>query len=80
MLLAAPSAHADKRDLERPPSTTSRKLKPTISPVIIIWLDGYGNDKNASPVIDFDKVTGNRKTLGDFCGGNPDVGLITGTD
>jgi acid stress chaperone HdeB len=80
MLLVASSAHADKLDLSTIKCSDFLKAGNDNIAVIITWLDGYYKDENAPPVIDFDKFTRNSKKLGDFCGDNPDMGLITAAD
>jgi acid stress chaperone HdeB len=48
--------------------------------VILAWLDGYYHEDNDPPIFDTDKFTRNAKKLGEFCAGNPTLGLITATD
>jgi acid stress chaperone HdeB len=48
--------------------------------VILAWLDAYYKDENDPPVFDTDKFLANAKKLGEFCGQNPEIGLITATD
>jgi acid stress chaperone HdeB len=48
--------------------------------VILTWLDGYYKDEKDPPVIDTTKFVDNAKKLAEYCGGHPDIGLITATD
>jgi acid stress chaperone HdeB len=41
--------------------------------IILNWLDGFYADKDAAPVIDFDRMGQNGKKLEDYCKANPDV-------
>jgi acid stress chaperone HdeB len=48
---------------------------------IAMWLHGYYTGKNDdSPVIDFDKFVKDAGKLGEFCGKNPTIGLITAAE
>jgi acid stress chaperone HdeB len=41
--------------------------------IILNWLDGFYSDKDAAPVIDFDRMGQNGKKLEDYCKANPDT-------
>jgi acid stress chaperone HdeB len=43
-------------------------------------LDAYYKGENDPPVIDTDKFVTNSQKLGEYCGKNPSIGLITATD
>ena len=45
-----------------------------------MWLEGYYADQDADPVIDFDAMGENAKKLGEFCGKNPTIGVITAAE
>ena len=47
---------------------------------VLFWLDAYYRDEDDPAVIDFDKVKSNAAKLGEFCGKNPTLGLITAAD
>jgi acid stress chaperone HdeB len=47
---------------------------------ILAWLDAYYKDEDDPAIIDTDKLVANAKKLGEYCGANPTVGLITATD
>ena len=48
--------------------------------IILSWLDAYYKDENDPPIIDTEKFVANAKKLGEYCGANPTIGLITATD
>jgi acid stress chaperone HdeB len=48
--------------------------------IILTWLDAYYKDENDPPIIDTEKFVANAKKLGEYCGANPTIGLITATD
>jgi hypothetical protein len=37
---------------------------------IVIWLDGYNTDQDASPVMDFGKIAAKVEKFGDYCNKN----------
>jgi acid stress chaperone HdeB len=80
MLLAAPSAYADKLDLSTIKCAEFLKAGKDNIAVVITWLDGYYKDESAPPVIDFDKFTKSSGKLAAYCADNPDTGLITAAD
>lgn len=48
--------------------------------MILMWLQGYYADEDASPIIDFDKMGRDVKKLGEYCEKNPDHSIITAAD
>ena len=48
--------------------------------LILMWLEGYYNDEDAPPVVDFDKMQSDGKKLGEYCGKNPGHSVITAAD
>lgn len=48
--------------------------------LILMWLEGYYNDEDAPPIVDFDKMQENGKKLGEYCGKNPAHSVITAAD
>jgi acid stress chaperone HdeB len=48
--------------------------------MILMWLQGYYSDEDASPIIDFDKMGKDAKKLGEYCEKNPDHSIITAAD
>lgn len=48
--------------------------------MILMWLQGYYADEDASPIIDFDKMGKDVKKLGEYCEKNPDHSIITAAD
>jgi acid stress chaperone HdeB len=79
-LAVASPAGAEKIDLS---TVTCKKFvdssKDEIG-YILAWLDAYYKDEDDPPIIDTDKLVANAKKLGEYCGANPSVGLITATD
>lgn len=43
---------------------------------VMMWLEAYFSEENASPIIDFDKLQSDRSKLGEYCGKNPKSSLI----
>jgi acid stress chaperone HdeB len=77
MLAGAAPASAQKVDLS---TVTCKEFlqsgQETIG-LILMWLTGYYADQDASPIIDFDKMKEDAGKIGEYCGANPDHGLIT---
>ncbi len=48
--------------------------------LLLTWMEGYYSEENADPIIDFDKMAVNSKKLGEFCGKNPTIGVITAAE
>jgi acid stress chaperone HdeB len=48
--------------------------------LILMWLQGYYSDEDASPIIDFDKMLRDEKKLVEYCEKNPDHSIITAAD
>lgn len=48
--------------------------------LILMWMQGYYTEEDDPPLIDFDKMAENGKKLGEYCGKNPEAGLITAAD
>jgi acid stress chaperone HdeB len=78
-LLCIP-AYAQKVDV----STVKCRDMPTHSgeknALIMMWLQGYYSDEDASPIIDFDKMLRDEKKLVEYCEKNPDHSIITAAD
>lgn len=47
---------------------------------ILMWLDAYFRDEDATPVIDFDKLKQKAEKLAAFCATNPTIGLLTAAE
>lgn len=47
---------------------------------IMMWMQGYYSDQEASPIVDFDKMKTDIEKLGEYCQKNPDNGLITAAE
>ena len=80
MLAAAPAMADNNLDLSK---VTCKDFigagKDNIS-IILTWLDAYYKDEDAPPVIDTDTFLANAEKLGQYCGKNPTLGLITAAD
>ena len=79
--MAAPvPAIAEKLDLS---TITCQKLleydKENLG-LLLTWLEGYYSADDDDPVIDFDKMAVNAKQLGEYCGRNPTIGVITAAE
>ena len=48
--------------------------------LILMWIQGYYTEEDDPPRIDFDKMAENGKKLGEYCGKNPEAGLITAAE
>jgi acid stress chaperone HdeB len=48
--------------------------------LILMWLTGYYADEDDPPVIDFDEMKEKAQKLGEYCGKNPDIGLMTAAE
>ena len=48
--------------------------------LILMWLQGFYADEDASPIVDFGKMEKDAKKLGEYCGKNPDHSVITAAD
>jgi acid stress chaperone HdeB len=48
--------------------------------LVLMWMHGYYADQEASPVVDFDKMKEDAGKIGEYCGKNPDNGLITAAE
>ena len=48
--------------------------------LILMWLQGYYSDEDASPIVDFDKMGKDAKAIGEYCEKNPDHSVITAAE
>ena len=48
--------------------------------LLLTWMEGYYSSDDSDPVIDFEVMTQNAKKLGEYCGKNPTIGLITAAE
>jgi acid stress chaperone HdeB len=48
--------------------------------LMLMWLQGYYSDEDASPIVDFDKMMKDAKKLGEYCAKNPDHSVITAAE
>jgi acid stress chaperone HdeB len=47
---------------------------------IMMWMQGYYSDQEASPIVDFDKMKDDIGKIGEYCKANGDNGLITAAE
>ena len=48
--------------------------------LMLMWLQGYYSDEDASPIVDFDKMMKDAQKLGEYCAKNPDHSVITAAE
>lgn len=44
------------------------------------WIDGYYQDEDSDPIMDFDKIKARGEKLGAYCAANPAIGLGTAAE
>jgi len=74
------AASAEKIDLSTMTCSKFQASSKDEIGIILTWLDAYYRDDDDPPVIDTDRFVANAKKLGQYCGENPTIGLITATD
>jgi len=79
-LLAAAPATAQRLDLSAITCKEFFEGSQERIGLILMWLDGYFTDEDDPPVIDFDKMKTNAEKLGEYCGKNPALGLMTAAE
>ncbi len=80
LVLSCTPAFAEKADLSTMTCKAFLASDKDDMKLTLAWLDAYYKGEDDPPVIDFDKLVANAKKLGEFCGANPELGLITATD
>ena len=78
-LLCAPT-YAQKVDVSTVKCRDMATHSPEKNALILMWLQGYYSDEDASPIIDFDKMLKDEKKLVAYCEKNPDHSIITAAD
>ncbi len=48
--------------------------------LMLMWLQGYYSDEDASPIVDFDKMKKDAGKLGEYCAKHPDHSVITAAE
>jgi acid stress chaperone HdeB len=71
LLVSAAPAHAQVVDMSALKCEEFLKSGKDAIAYIVIWLDGYHMDQDASPVMDFGKIATKVERFGEFCGKNP---------
>ena len=74
LFLCAP-ANAQRLDLAAMKCKDFLANKPNIE-LVLMWLEGYYSEENASPIVDFEKMKQDAGKISDFCGKNPDNSVI----
>ena len=67
LLMSAVPAQAQVLDLSALKCDEFLKSGKDAIAYIVIWLDGYNSDQDASPVMDFGKITAKVQKFGDYC-------------
>jgi hypothetical protein len=70
MLVAAAPAQAQVVDMSALKCEEFLKSGKDAIAYIVIWLDGYHMDQDASPVMDFGKIATKVEKFGDYCNKN----------
>ena len=73
-LLTAP-ASAQKLDLGKVKCGDWLKMPKDNIAMTLVWLDGYYQDQDADPIIDFNKFGKNAEKLGEACSKSPGKSL-----
>lgn len=78
--VAAPGASAQKLDLSTVKCKEFLGSGPENIAFIMMWMQGYYSDQEASPIVDFDKMKEDTTKLAEYCKANGDNGLITAAE
>ena len=73
-------AHAQKIDLSTITCKQFLAMSQESITLILMWMQGYYMDQDAAAIIDFEKMKDDATKLGQYCGKNPDIGLITAAE
>jgi acid stress chaperone HdeB len=79
-MVASLPAKAEKLDLSTITCKRFFEYNKENLTLLLTWMEGYYSEDNADPIIDFDKMAVNAKKLGEFCGKNPTIGVITAAE
>ena len=47
---------------------------------ILMWLEGYFSEENASPIVDYNTMNEHGSKIGEYCGRNPTHSVITAAE
>ena len=47
---------------------------------MLMWLEGYYSEENASPILDLDKIKADGDKIADYCGKNPGATVINAAE
>ena len=80
-LLASAPAHGQKRvDLAAFKCKEFLVSKKETVGLILMWLEGYYSEADASPIVDFEKMRDDDNKLTAYCGKNPGASLIVAAE
>jgi hypothetical protein len=80
MLVSAAPAQAQVVDMSQLKCEDFLKTGKDAIAYIVIWLDGYHMDQDASPVMDFGRIAAKVEKFGDFCTKNPSTTMSSAAD
>ena len=80
MSCASLPASAQKLDLSTVKCKEFLASGPENIAFIMMWMQGYYSDQEASPIVDFDKMKEDTGKLAEYCKANGDNGLITAAE
>ena len=78
--LAAAPARAERLDLSALKCKDYLARAADAKRELLMWLEGYYSEENASPVLDFDKIKLDGEKIADFCTKNPNESLINSAE
>jgi acid stress chaperone HdeB len=77
LLAAAPIAQAEVIDLSTIKCADIAKMTDDEGSYLMIWLHGYYGGKAGDTTMDTDSFEESGKAIGEVCGENPELGLMT---
>ena len=80
MLSGALPAHAQQLDMSTVKCRDFVASSKENIALMLMWLQGYYSEEDASPIVDFDKMMKDAKKLGEYCAKNPDHSVITAAE
>ncbi len=80
MLSAAIPANAQQLDMSTVKCRDFVSSSKENIALMLMWLQGYYSDEDASPIVDFDKMGKDAQKLGEYCAKNPDHSVITAAE
>lgn len=77
MLSVALPVHAQKLDVSTVKCNDFVSSGAENIAMILMWLQGYFSEEDASPIVDFDKLGKDANLIGEYCAKNPEHSVIT---